>query len=1152
MNITKTAITRPVFIFVLMLATILMGIISYSSMRKEQNPEVSFGVVTVLSIYPGASPDEVATLVSRPIEEAVTGVNGVRDVLSTSAEGRSVVTVQLEIGVDQDVALADVRAKVDAVINRLPTDVEKPTISRVDTSSTPVVYMALSADKISARDLRTLVDDKLKDRFARIGGVSEVGVIGGDVREIQVAVKKDQLLRYGIGLSDVQRAVAAATINLPAGRIVDGDDEFSVRIPGEFTSPDQLNDLVFTISDPTNPQAKAKLVRLGDVATITDGIAERTSYSTLDSVDTVVMVLSKAREGNAIDILNAANAAMKELEGTYKDTGLRFVVTQNQAIKIQESLDDLNLALFLGIFLVAVIVQLFLHNFRGTLIVILAIPTSLMGTFFALKMAGFTINNLTMLALSLSIGVLVDDAIVVLENIYRHLKLGESPRQAALNGRAEIGVAAIAITLADVAVFLPIANLSGIVGQFFKPLALGYVFAVLFSLFVSFTLTPMLASRWYRQGENVEHPVGRFSQWFERVFGRFERFYGRILESALKHRWTVFVTGNFVLVSVFMVIQGSVMGDVTEAAKRSSGIAGFVLIVGLVVFVINLFYRRFKPMVMVNAVLLALCLPLLGVVGFKIREWKQEDLFKFQFFPASDTGSLAVNIQLPPGRSLEATQRVVDTVEERIKDIPEITYLLATVGSQGASQFAVGSSGSNYAQVAVSLHEKKALLDYLPWAKHDEQLRTRSSDSVSAEIIQRIGRIPGAEIRVAATDGFGGGSAIQMSLSGNNRDQILETASAIKRGLAGGAIPGVINPDISSKPGKPELRALPDRTRLADAGLTVADVANALRISYTGDETTKYREKGREFDIRVMLDFADRNNPDILSQLPVRFRQGEPIFLSSVTKLGEGTSIDNIQRRNREEEVRVTADLLPGAAAGTIQAQINTWLEKEKLVQEGIRVKPLGQAESQSRESGALLSAIFLGLLLVYMVLASLYDNWLYPFIIQLCQPQAFVGALLALMITNKPFNLVGFIGLITLIGLVGKNAILLVDYTNTLRGRGRSRHDALVESGPTRLRPIMMTTIALILGTLPIALAVGRGSEFRETIGIVIIGGISLSTILTLIVIPCSYSIFDDLSNWISWLRTGRKGRPSDLQDLHFRQEALEVDMEPAGTAAP
>jgi HAE1 family hydrophobic/amphiphilic exporter-1 len=346
---------------------------------------------------------------------------------------------------------------------------------------------------------------------------------------------------------------------------------------------------------------------------------------------------------------------------------------------------------------------------------------------------------------------------------------------------------------------------------------------------------------------------------------------------------------------------------------------------------------------------------------------------------------------------------------------------------------------------------------------------------------------------------------------------LVRTVDAIRRGLENGAIEGVINPDISSKPGKPELRALPDRTRLADANLTVADIANTMRILYEGNDDTKYRVAGREYDIRVMMDYVDRDNPDIVGKLPVSFYQGNPIFLSEVAEIVPGIGVDKLDRRDRADEVRLTADLLPGYSAGNVQTQIDDWLEKENLVPEGVKIKPLGQADVQAREGGYLFGALGIGLLLVYMLLASLYDNLLYPFIIQLAQPQAMVGALLALMISDKTLNIVGFIGIITLVGLVGKNAILLVDYTNTLRARGKSRREAILEAGPTRLRPIMMTTLALILGVLPVALAIGRGSEFRETIGITIIGGISLSTILTLVVIPCSYTIFDDVSRSFS-----------------------------------
>jgi len=1115
MNLTKVAIGRPVFVLMLMLIAIVMGLIGYSAMRKEQNPDVSFGIITVLAVYPGANPEEVATLVSRPLEEAVSGVNGIRDVTSTSVEGRSIVQIQFEIGSDMNVGLNDVRAKVDGILSSLPDDVEKPTIAKVDTAATPVLYMAMSASRTSSRELRTLVDDKLKDRFARIPGVAEVGVQGGDIREIQVAIKKDQLLRYGIGLSNVQQAIAAATQNVPSGRVVSGDSDVSVRVPGEFESIDELENLVFSVADPKNPQAKGRLIRLKDVAKITDGVKERTAYSTLNGTDTIVMVLTKATEGNAIQIVEQAKALGKDLKTEYKSIGLNIVNTQDQAKRISEGLEDLNVALVFGIILVAAIVFLFLHDWRGTLIVVLAIPTCICATFAALKIFGFTINNLTMLALSLAVGVLVDDAIVVIENIYRHLKMGEDPRDAAVNGRAEIGLAAIAITLADVVVFLPLAFVGGIVGQFFRPLALAYVIAVLFSLFVSFTLTPMLASRWYRAGEDMEHPKTRFAAWFERMFTKFENGYRRVLEWSLNHRWFVFISGNVVLFAVFVFIGGANQPDMKSAFGLGLNGVRNAAIVSVLAIICNLaFYRRFKPLLLIQGLLFGLVFPVAAVIGFQTHEWKKEAVFKFQFFPASDTGSLNVNIQLPPGRNLASTEAVVKRVEAAIKGVPEIEFTLATIGTQGVSQFQAGTSGSNYAQIVVSLYEKGAFLDKITfWKKHEGFIRSRSSDAVSAELIQRIGRVPGAEIRVAATDGFGAGGAVQLSLSGPDRNVILDTASKIKRGLQGGAVPGIINPDISSKPGKPELRAEPDRVRLADNGLSVLDLAQALRIAYTGDETVKYREDGREYTIRTMLDLEDRNDPNILATLPIRFRQGEAVYVSSVADLKPGTGTDKVERRNRAEEVRVSADLLPGFAAGTAGTQIDAWLAKEKIIPADVKIRPLGQAESQARESAGLLAALGLGLLLVYMVLASLYDNLLYPLIIQLAQPQAFVGALLALIITDKPFSLIGFIGLIALIGLVGKNAILLVDYANTLRERGRSRHDALVESGPTRLRPIMMTTLALVLGTLPTALAIGRGSEFRETLGIVIIGGIALSTILTLVVIPCSYTIFDDAS---------------------------------------
>ena len=1202
MGLTKIAIQRPVFVLMLMLAAMLMGYMSLRSMRVEQNPDVSFGAVTILTTYPGAGPEEVAELVSRKLEEAVAGIAGLREVTSSSQEGISTVTVALELGTDQNVALNDVRSKVDQVVNSLPDGADKPTVIKLESGSEPVLFYSVASQRLSSLELRDLADNVLEDRFAQIPGVGAASATGGDQREIQVRIRPDRLTAYGIGANDVLAAVRNSSQNLPAGRIINGDQEIAIRVPADFQKIEDVQDTVISVRDNTQMNSQPKMVKLSDVATIEDTAIERRSYSRLGGKDSVSIVIQKTKEGNAVEISQAAEALTKQLGDQY---GLTFTKTFDQATQITSSLEDLQISIVLGIFLVTAIVYIFLHNFRGMLIVAIAIPLCIFATFIAMKLFGFTLNNMTLLAVSLAVGVLVDDAIVVLENIYRHLKMGEDPRDAALNGRGEIGLAAIAITLADVVVFLPIGFMGGIVGQFFRPLALSFAACVVVSLFVSFVVTPMLASRWYRKGEDVEHPTGGFANWFERNFGRLENFYRRVLEWALNHRWFVFITGNVVLFAVFMFIGGSFAPNIQAAVGQTvpmvavavllgigvfglnywrhsssrivtrlyfgigilvalavlfgplpmgfgiklflaplAGLLVAMIVMGIPAIIANLFKPQAKMRMIASALAFGLIFPTAAIIGKVYADWKGEAVFKGGFFPESDGGQVMVSIQLPPGSSLERTQRVVERVEQVVSKHPDAKFVRSQVGTLGAGGFGdTGNQGSQYARVTVTLFDKKAIIGN----KKGEKLRTVSDQKVASDLVAAIGRVPGAVVTVAANSGQGFGSPIQMSFASDDRNLSIETAAAIKRRLDSGAVRGVINAEISSKPGKPELRIKPDRTKLANYGMTVADVAGAMRLLYEGDDSTKLRLAGREYPVRVMLDLESRNDASTLDKLPVKFSNGNPIYLSSVVDTVPGTSPDKIDRRNREDEVRLTADLLQGYAAGTVQLEIDQVIANEKLIPEGVKVKPLGQADATSREMGFLLGALGLGLVLVYMLLASLYDNLLYPLVIQLAQPQAFVGALVALMITNKGLNIIGFIGLICLVGLVGKNAILLVDYTNTLRARGRNRHDALVEAGPTRLRPIMMTTLALILGMLPVALAIGRGSEFRETIGIIIIGGISLSTLLTLVVIPCSYTIFDDAS-----IALGKAlRRRGDRDDDHHRPRPVgyqETETEVAG----
>lgn len=1131
MNLTKTAISRPIFIFMLMAAAILLGTGAFQGLRKEQNPDVSFGTITVTTVYAGAGSEEINELVSRPIEEAVSSVANVREVTSTSQEGVSTVIVLLNIGTNENEALNDVRSKVDGVLNVLPRDVEKPIVQKFDTSSSPVLTLSLRSKSLSNRQIRDLADNTLADRFARVNGVAQVEVSGGDVREIQIRVKKDALLNYKLGINDVQRAVQAAGLNIPSGRVVTDKEEYAVRVKGEFKTVDEIGETWLTFSDQRGDKLN-KAVQLKDIATIVDTNAERRSYSRLNGSEAVTISVAKAKAGNAIEISNAIRKPQgpmpSMLDTLGKNYGVEFEVTEDQSEQISESLFDLNFSLIFGIILVMGVVWVFLHNFRGTMIVALAIPTCIFVTFLVYSIAGFTINNMSMLALSLAVGVLVDDAIVVIENIYRHLTMGEDPVEAAINGRSEIGVAAIAITLVDVVVWLPIAFAGGVVGQFFKPLGLGFATAVMVSLFVSFTVTPMLASRWYKKGEDWEHPKSGFAKWFEETFHKFALSYRRVLEWSLLHRWPVFAAGWASLLAVFMFIGGSFAPSPAKAVAGAMGMGMFALIIGVVVWLVNLIRRRqpgFKKLL--TPIAFAAVFPIAALIGYSYHAWKQDDLFKFVFIPPSDSAQVNITVDLPPGASLNETQRVVESIEKSVAKHKEAKYVLSRVGRRGGG-FGAAQSGTNYASISVTLYDKSAITDKLAfWMKHEEHLREVSDTAVAADMLQMIGRVPGANVTVAAGENQGFGAPIQMSFRGDDHEQLLATANKIRQALASGVVEGVISPDVSSKPGKPEYVARPDRAKLGDLGLSTSDVGSALRVLYEGDIQSKFRVNGREYDIRVMMDRTDRDNPTNLPRVPVAFKEGQPIYLSEVAKLELGQAADKIDRRDRQEEVNVTANLLPGFVAGNVQDQINKWMTTNDVIPEGVTYKPLGQADVQNREMGFLFTAFGLGIVLVFMVLASLYNNLLYPFIIQLAQPQAMVGALLALVLTDKPLNIVGFVGIIALVGIVGKNAILLVDYANTLRERGQDRHTALCDSGQTRLRPIMMTTLALIFGMLPVALAIGRGSEFRETIGITIIGGVMLSTFLTLLVIPCSYTIFDDLSDWFSRVR--RRGAAND-----------------------
>ncbi|MCS7066946.1 MAG: efflux RND transporter permease subunit, partial [Fimbriimonadales bacterium] len=633
---------------------------------------------------------------------------------------------------------------------------------------------------------------------------------------------------YGLSINSVVRALQAANLNLPAGRITEGERDYNVRLLGEFRSVDELRNLRLYLQNPRNPAAPGATIRLQDIAEIRDTVEERTVITRLNGKENVTLVVQKASDANALEVSKGIHEVIQRIQREYPD--LKFEISFDQAESIKESLTDLRIALYLAIILVVLIVYLFLYNIRGTFIVALAIPTCIFASFLAIYFFGFTINVMTMLALSLAVGVLVDDAIVVIENIYRHLSMGEEPMEAAYNGRTEIGLAAITITFVDVVVFLPIAFMGGVSGQFFRSFGLTVAVTVLVSLLVSFTLTPMLASRFYRRGEALEEPRG-FFRWFDARYRTLERGYRRLLAWALRHRWAVILMGNGLLLATLVLVIGSAM--------------------------------RGSP------------------------------LLPFRFAPSQDQGLVGVTVKLPPDAALSETDVVVRRIEQVALTIPEVKYVSSLVGASGTGFIGAGDQGPRFASIQVTLHPKKALLDSLMfWVKHDEPLRTRSDVEVAGELREKIGVIPGAQVAVNAISGFRGGGGfgqpVQLAMSGKDTAVLLETAERVRQAIS--KLSGIKDPDLSWSAGKPELQVTVDRERATRLGVSIAEIALALRTAYEGDTSVKYREAGQEYAIRVRLNEADRQRTGELGNLVVAYVQGAPVYLRDVASvtLGEG------------------------------------------------------------------------------------------------------------------------------------------------------------------------------------------------------------------------------------------------------------------------
>ncbi len=1118
MQLTRLAVYRPVFILMVVLAFVVIGLRARGGMKTELNPKVDLPFVTVTTTYPGAGPEEVETLITKPLEDAAGSANNLKNITSRSQEGISTISLEFNLGTDTNVATAEVRQKVEAAQRRLPKDVDPPVVQKLDFSSSPVLSLGM-VGKRPMKELRYIADNVVKYRLGRVDGVGSVSIGGGDVREIQVLVDKNRLAAYGLSINTVAQAIRVQNINVPSGHITEGRKDYSVRVLGEFTSVDELKNVRLFV--PGNAPGGVLPLYLRDIAEIKDTVAEKTELTRINGQDSVGIVIIKLSDANTVDV---ADGVKKELVQLKKELGgdVDFIVANDQSLNVKASLDDVNMGLIFGALLATLVVFLFLHNLRGTLIVALAIPTSIIATFIPMYFFGFTLNQMTMLGLSLVVGILVDDSIVEIENTFRHFSRGKTPREAALTARSEISLAAITITMVDVVVFVPIAFMGGIVGQFFRQFGLTVAFSTMFSLFMSFTFAPMLASRWYKHGEDVEGVKTGFFGLLEKFYHGIDSSYRGVLQWALSDR--PFLVGRLKAESPFRKKLERLLSGV---ARRKIFVVLFIL------FILRRFhFLPAKPLM----VLFLLCLLVFlflslfsshryavlitGILALVVSMTVFGKQLKFQFIPVVDQGQIVINLELPVGASLEETDRITRRIENIVSKIPEVTNVFTDVGQISGGTRSSPDSGFQYAQVNIALMDKKGFLDTLnPFTK--KKLRMRKDVEIVDEIRQKLAGIPGRILAVAVR-GFGGATPpIWMELYGHDLQKMEKVARTLQGRLA--KIEGVFGTDISYRSGKPEVQVRIDRVKASSMGVDVQTVALALRSSIEGNIDSKYREKGDEYDIRVQLANFDRKSVQQVGDVIVADVKGSVVRVGDVADISFGSGPTKIDRKNGQREVIVTGNLKPGFALGNMQITINEAIKDIPLGD--VEMHWGGEAERMSEEGKYLGAALFLSIVLVYMLMASLFNSLLYPLIILLSLPMALVGAIMALVIRQETLSIISMIGFIMLVGLVMKNAILLIDYTNILRERGRERDDALLEAGPTRLRPILMTTIAMIFGMMPIALRIGRASEQRAPLGVAVIGGLILSTLLTLVMIPVIYTLVDDLTKlWGAWLARWRK----------------------------
>ncbi len=1043
MTLTELAIKRPSFIIVIFLVLILGGVLSYNQLGYEILPRFTPQILTISTVYPGAAPNEIESQVTKKIEDQLSNQNGISAINSSSYEGLSLVTLELSNNASLKAVKQDVVAKMNSIQALLPADAKTPNVSELSFNDLPVLRISARSN-LPATQFYAELKNRIIPQLSQLDGVGSVQLLGGEEREIRVNVNQEKLSAYGLSLLQINQAINNANLDFPTGKIESGNAQTVIRLTGKFANLDQLKNLVVATS------RTGSTIQLQDVAEVIDSKKDITNINRLDGKEAIGVQVRKRTDANSVAVSEAVREKIIELEKKYSAIKLNFVVAIDTSAFTLEAAEAVQHDLLIAILLVALVMLIFLHSLRNSFIVMVAVPCSLVSAFIVMYLAGYTFNLMTLLAMSLVIGILVDDSIVVLENIYRHLEMGKDKRTAAIDGRNEIGFTALSITLVDVVVFVPFLLLTNTTGKLLAPFAAVVVVSTLMSLFVSFTVTPWLASR-FAKAEEVESKKGIWG-WFirslEHGVDNLANFYTAVLRWSLRHKFIVVLA----IVGMFM----------------SSGM-----------------------------------LAAFGFIGSEfVRQGDQREFI----------------IKLEYDKSVTFDYNNVNTkrIEDFLQSKPYVKSVFANVG--GSSDLISLGNNANLSELNVKLYslEESAVL----------------TDKAAEECRQELqNAFPQLKITSAKPSFLGGNEddPIQLIFSGENPDSVMAVVKRVEKMVQ--KIPGAIDTKISVKEGAPEVKVALDREKMAKLGLDINLVGATMQSALAGNDKAKFRDGIDEYDIKVQLDRFDRRNEADVAALSFINNKGQVIRLDQFAQLSFGVSASKLERRNRRSSVTFKSQVL-GAPSGTVAAIIQQELDKMNLPKT-IEYNWDGEVKREKDSTSVLLGVLGIAVVLIYLIMVALYDSFLYPFVVLFSIPVAMIGALLALALAQSSFSLFSGLGIIMMLGLVAKNGILIVDFTNQLKTSGLATYDALIEAGRTRLRPILMTTLALVFGMIPIAVAKGAGAEWKNGLGWVLIGGLTSSMLLTLIIVPVVYLTVDNLKAWFGRLTT----RKSTGKIIHINQ---------------